>query len=314
MRFNMNDTQQQALGFLIAQTTYIEPQVYRIKYPDLLYSLLVPIDTSAPEWAKSITFFSVDQVGAAQWFNANANDIPLADIAREKFENGIEMAGIGYRYNLEELGQAMMVPNTNLSIERAAAARRGYETFVNNATLYGDTAKTWQGLMNSPVVPVINVSGGDWTTKALTADGRGNILSDFNLGLVNMWQSSLTVEMADTVLLPLSTIGLMAMTQVPQTNMNLLEWVAKNNLYTQQTGQPLLIRAMRGLDTAGVGGVRRMIAYRRSPEVVKCHIPMPHRFLPVWQRGPIVFDVPGIFRLGGLEVRLPGAMRYIDGI
>jgi hypothetical protein len=34
----------------------------------------------------------------------------------------------------------------------------------------------------------------------------------------------------------------------------------------------------------------------------------------VWQRGPIRFDVPGIFRLGGLEIRRPKAVRYIDGI
>jgi hypothetical protein len=54
-----------------------------------------------------------------------------------------------------------------------------------------------------------------------------------------------------------------------------------------------------------------MIAYRRDPQVIKMHIPMTHRFLPVWQTGPLVFDVPGIFRLAGLEVRRPagGALR-----
>jgi len=44
------------------------------------------------------------------------------------------------------------------------------------------------------------------------------------------------------------------------------------------------------------------------------HIPMRHRFLPVWQTGPITFDVPGIFRTGGVEIRRPGAFRYVDGI
>jgi hypothetical protein len=28
----------------------------------------------------------------------------------------------------------------------------------------------------------------------------------------------------------------------------------------------------------------------------------------------LVFDVPGIFRLAGLEIRRPGAVRYVDGI
>jgi hypothetical protein len=71
---------------------------------------------------------------------------------------------------------------------------------------------------------------------------------------------------------------------------------------------------MRGLDTAGAGGTARMVAYRRDPNVVKLHIPMPHRFLPVWQSGPIRWEVPGIFRLGGTDVRRPKEMLYVDGL
>jgi hypothetical protein len=28
----------------------------------------------------------------------------------------------------------------------------------------------------------------------------------------------------------------------------------------------------------------------------------------------MVFDIPGIFRLGPVEIRRPGAVRYVDGI
>src|SRR4051812_27049233 len=125
MRLNLND--QQALGFLIQQSTHIEAEVYRIKYPDIQYSQLIPIDSSANEWAKSITYFSMDRVGEADWFHHNATDMRLADVNRAKFETGILMAGIGYRYTLEELGHAQMIPGTNLTSERAGAARRAYE-------------------------------------------------------------------------------------------------------------------------------------------------------------------------------------------
>jgi hypothetical protein len=75
-----------------------------------------------------------------------------------------------------------------------------------------------------------------------------------------------------------------------------------------------MMRGVRGLDTASASGAGRAIAYRRDPEVVKVHMPMTHRFLPVWQTGPLVFDVPGIFRIAGLEIRRPGAFRYLDGV
>ncbi|WP_352751950.1 major capsid family protein [Mesorhizobium sp. M0204] len=57
-----------------------------------------------------------------------------------------------------------------------------------------------------------------------------------------------------------------------------------------------------------------MVAYRRSPEVLKFHMPMPFQFLPAWQTKPIKFDVPGIFRLGGVDISRPKSIRYLDRI
>src|SRR5690606_32406924 len=95
---------QQALGFLVSQVSYIERQVVAVQYPDIQYPEIIPVDTSADEWAKSVTYFSTNKVGAAGWFHHHAKDIHVADVERAKHEVGIEMADIGYRYTLEELG------------------------------------------------------------------------------------------------------------------------------------------------------------------------------------------------------------------
>ena len=306
------DVDQQALGFLVSQTTYIEPTVYKIKYADLNYRELVPIDSSAPPWAKSITVFSVDMVGKADWFSHLAHDIPLADITRAKYESAIEMAAVGYRYTTEELQQAMMVPNTNLQVDRAAAAKRAAEEFIHATALYGQPQKSWLGLINHTLPTVINV-GTTWGAR-VAANQTAAILADINGLLMNVWLQSQTIEMADTLLLPLGPMSVLTMTQLPNTTMNLLEWVAKNNIVTQQTGRSLTVRAVRGLDNAGSSGQSRAIAYRRDPEILKMHIPMPHQFLEVWRTGPMIYDIPGIFRLAGLEIRRPGAIRFLDGI
>jgi hypothetical protein len=57
-----------------------------------------------------------------------------------------------------------------------------------------------------------------------------------------------------------------------------------------------------------------MVAYKNDGEYVKLHLPMPHRFLPVWQDGPLNYSVPGIFRTGGVELLTTVAMRYLDQI
>lgn len=316
MRTNLRDAQQAALGFLMSQTTHIEAQAYEVRYPDIQYQQLIPVDTSAPEWSSSVTFFSEDKVGAAEWFHANALDVPIADVTREKFEQGIEMAAIGYRYTLEELGKAMMIPGRNLSSAKAAAARRAYEEMIDDIALRGNTAKGWTGLINSgSVTTVLALADGngdttDWENK--TAD---QVLRDVNGILTGVYTASLTVEMADTILLPIASMAALATRRLDSTSsMTILQFLQTNNVYSMITGQKLTIRGVRGLESAGAGGTGRMVAYRRDPAVLKLHIPMTHRFLPVWQRGAMMFDVPGIFRLGGLEIRRPGAVRYIDGI
>jgi hypothetical protein len=121
--------------------------------------------------------------------------------------------------------------------------------------------------------------------------------------------------MADTVLLPVAAFTLLGSKRLGDaSDLNVLSWLQRYNVYTGLTGQPLTIRAVRGLETAGVGGTGRMVVYRNDPQVLKQRIPMPHKFLTVWQRSPLRFDVPGIFRLAPLEIRRPKAIRYVDGI
>jgi hypothetical protein len=313
--FNFADTQQ-ALGFLVSQTAHIEAQVQEVQYPDIQYPSLIPVDTSANEWAKSVTYYSMNKVGAAGWFHHYAKDIHVADAERAKHEVGIEMADIGYRYTLEELGQAMMIPGMNLSADRANAARRAYEEFVDRIALVGDASKNFTGITNRADVTAVWAQNGAGNSPEWDDKTGDEILRDVNDALTGVYTSSLTVELADTVLLPVADMALIATKRIDSngSNMTVLQFLLQNNVYSHVSGRPLTIRAVRGLETAGENGAGRMVVYRRDPQVLKLHLPMTHRFLPVWQTGPLVFDVPGIFRLAGLEIRRPGAVRYVDGI
>jgi hypothetical protein len=309
------DAQQQAMAFLIQQAAHIESQVYQIKYPDIQYPNLVPVDTTAGEWARVVTFFSEDKVGKANWFHHEANDTNRAEVKYEQFNENIHMAEVGYGYTLDELGYSAMIPGRNLSTDRASAARRAYEEFVDRIVLLGDADKNLEGLVDHSSVTAVSAAATgtsnspDWSAK--TAD---QILTDVNTILTGMYVATKTVQIADTLLLPVESFALLTTKRVGDTTMTVMQYLMLNNIYTATTGQQLTIRAVRGLETAGDGGTGRMVAYRRSPEILKFHLPMPHRFLPAYQTGPLRFDVPGIFRLGGLEIRQPGGIRYMDDI
>ncbi|EPA1183302.1 DUF2184 domain-containing protein [Pseudomonas aeruginosa] len=307
-RFKLLDAQA-ALGFVVSQTTYIERQVNEIVYPDIQYPQLIPVDTSAPEWIKTVTYYSSDKVGKADWINGNADDIPLASTERSKFETNVHMAGIGYGYGLEEISQAQML-GINLTADDAIAARRAYEEMVDRVALLGDSSKGFSGLFAYPGVTAGSAVTGNWATA--TAD---QILADVNTALTLQAQGTLFTSFSNSLLMPYSKFLLVATRKVNENGLeSILTYLQKNNVYTATTGQPLMIRGLNGLDTAGAGGTARMISYRRDPSVLKMHIPMPHRFLPVYQAGPIRWEVPGIFRLGGVDIRRPAEVRYTDGI
>lgn len=302
---------QAAMGFVLPQTTHIERQVNEIVYPDIQYPSLVPVDSSAPEWVKSVTFFSADKFGAAKWINGNADDIPRAGTERTKFETAVHMAGIGYGWGLEEISQAALL-GMPLTADDAIAARRAYEEFVDEVALFGNAEKGLQGLVNNSTVPAASAITGNWQNGTTTP---AQILADVNGALVGQYAATLFTSMADTLLLPYERFLYLGSTMVSaNSDMSILRWLQENNAYTTATGRPLLIRGMRRLLTAGAGDTARMIAYRRDPMVVKLHIPMPHRFLPVYQSGPMRWDVPGVFRLGGVDIRRPKEFSYVDGI
>lgn len=308
-RFQMMDAQA-AMGFVVSQTSHIEPGVNRIVYPDIQYPSLIPVDTSANEWAKTVTYYSADKFGRAEWINGNSDDIPLAGTERSRFETSVYMAAIGYGYGLEEISQANWM-GYNLSAEDAMAARRAYEEFVDIVALRGSAPKGFQGLINHSAVTPQAAPNGNWFGASTTED---QILGDLNAAIMQVATDTLYTSIADTIALPGTHIDLIGRTRLSNTTMTLRSFLNQNNSYTLMTGRPLTITQIRGLETAGVGPSNRMIAYRRDPAVLKMHIPMPHRFLPPWQAHALRIEVPGIFRLGGLDIRLPKEVKYFDGI
>lgn len=303
------------MAYAIQQASRINTSVYQMRYPDIRYRGVVPVDTTGPEYVASITYFSMDDVGAADWIHAASDDVPKVELTRGTASTTVQDAGIGYGWNTSELGQAQLL-GIDLSNAKARAARRKAEEMVDDVAFYGSAEKGLNGVVNSPDVTVVDAaatgtgSSTEWEDKT-----PGQILADVNGILTGTFVGTNYTGLADTLLLPytkMHDIGTRQMSENSETT--LLAWLKTNNVYTMETGQPLTIRSLRGLDTAGAAGEARAVAYRNSPEVVVLHMPMPFRFFPVWQTGPFKYDVPGMMRLGGVEFMLPREAAYLDGI
>ena len=173
----------------------------------------------------------------------------------------------------------------------------------------------WDVLLNCSGVFNLDLGDTDRWQNATTTDATADkIIADVNDLLTGVWADSKTVEMADTLAMPTTIWSFLANTPRSSTSdITILNFIKENNVYTALTGRPLRVIAIRGLENVtGVSG-QRIMAYMRDPQALKFHLPMSFRFFAP-QLNMFTYVVPGMFRLGGLEVRLPGSMRYLSNV
>jgi hypothetical protein len=308
-----------ALSFVQGQAYRINTRVYETRYPDYDFSRLIFVDSTGPEWSPGVITYSSNISGRAEIITAASKDMPFADVSQDRTLVENKMLGIGYTYNIEEINAAIQVGGS-LDSRRANAARKVYMKSMYDIALTGLPGAT--GLLNSTAVTdtTAPADGTGSVTFWVNSAGVGTktpaqIVRDINLALQGIYLDTFQIEMADTIRLPVEAYIYIAGTPYSATTTEtILSFIQRTNIYTMTTGQPLTITAHRELSTAGAGSTGRMVAYKNDEETARLHLPMAHRFLPVYQDGWGSYVVPGIFRTGGVEIGNLGAIRYVDGI
>ena len=293
-----------ALGFVTHQRTHIETEVLKRPYPAVKYAEMIPIDTTASPFSLSVTHFTQDATGRAKFINGKGDGVPLVNISGSKFEQMVNMAGVGYSFSLEEIGAAQQM-GTNLQSDGAQAARESYEQFVDEVAFAGDTTLGIEGFYSMTGVP--SGSATETFAASVTAGTVDNILANINKEINAVYSNTLGIEMPDTVVLPLGEFARLSSTRLGDgPGATVLDYIRRANVYTAQTGQPLSIFADRRLTT-------KAVIYRRDPSVLKMHMPMPLRFIAP-QSVNLEIKVLGMFRFAPVNIRKPQAVRYLTGV
>ena len=307
---------QAALPFVIAQGRNIETRVYQRRYPAFNYAAHVPVVTEGQPWAIGTTFFTVDTAGEAKFLSGAGTDMPFNQVTHDQASHDFAMIGSGWEWNLEEVNQAQLY-GINLSGTKADSAADKVERLLNSIAFVGSTEKRWTGLLNDTNVSRVDAAASGtgsstfWSTK--TVD---QIMADINGVLGSIRTNTGEVEWADTLRLPPDAFRYIATARlgVGDGMITVLEYARKNNVYTAETGLPLDIAPLREARNASADGGGRLVAYRKDPEVVRFHLPMPRRVLAPRQKSIMGFETGIIARTGGTEIRLPGAVAYLDEI
>ncbi|MCE2029285.1 DUF2184 domain-containing protein [Sessilibacter corallicola] len=300
------DTADDGLGFFVSQLSNLEQKIYEVKYRHIVYQEYIPIDTSDPEWVDEVTYISYDAVTSGKFVGASASDLPRSDIESQKNTIPVFYGGNSYGYSLDELrkSQQLRIP---VDATKGKMSFRGFQEHAQEVAFFGDDERDITGLINNPNVPLDNAIITDWEA----ATGQ-EIVSEMNGQLRSVWKNTANSQIPDTQLLSSDRWAIITEKKMDTgTDTTVLEYYKKNNLFTSRTNQPLDIKPLLELEEGGVGGVDRMIAYVRDPEVLTMRMPMPWRSLTPQPDGLTVL-VPAEYKFGGVEIRYPVAAHYRD--
>ena len=309
------------LNFVRNQTRVMNSRAYEVEYPEMDFASLIPVNTSYPQWADGVDTMISDKVGEAKWQSGYAKDIPLADITLQMVSSKFALYAVGYRWNVEELGKAQF-QNFPLTARKAESARFASEIFQWETALYGAGHPGWEGLINSQYATRVNNPTGALVNAAgelVVTPAQAIVALNWLITGPATSTGVLMSLLADTILLP--PIVLQALNNTPygaeSPNMTVMQYFMANNVYKQRTGGNLTIRELPALARASTGGVvggGRGIGYRNSQDVLELPMPMAFQFQPVYQDGPLHYTVPGIGRVGQLQIFRKNGIRYLDGI
>jgi hypothetical protein len=303
-------------AFLTPQLYRIETQVYLRKYPNADLNGLIPINTDGDMWDVGTVFYSMDEVGKAEFLSGKGFDMPYAATLSDQKSRGYHLAGIGYEWSTQELQRAAKM-GRSLPTDKAGAARKAAQFFKRSVAMTGRTPgaatseKGWTGFVNDPNVPAANVAAdGTGSATGFATKNPDQISRDIWAAVNAVEAQTKETHTATTVALPTAKLRYIEQTRMSDTGSTILAYIRGN----RDGGENITFKAIRELAGAGASGTDRMVAYDSSEEVIQFHLPGDHEFLPAFQKSSMTYEVGGIMNVGGTEVRLPKAVTYRDGI
>lgn len=295
------------------QLETILTETYDVLYPQYKGRLFVPVDSRVDPGAELYTYRQFDRQGKMEEISDFADDFPGVEIQGSETTNAIKSFGGSYQYSIQDLRRAQMA-GLPLEARKAQAVRDVFEAGLDKIACVGNDNGTITGLANAPNILQTTkgsqATGTGWvdgTTGALVAT-PAEILADVNAMSRKVFETSLEVHTVDTLVLPTQAYSIIATTpQSPTfTNKTILQYILEQSPWIKT------IESWARLNTAGSGGVPRALCYERNARNMGLAMAQEfEQFAP--QPRNMAFVIPCHMRTGGVIVRYPKAVTYMDG-
>ena len=244
--------------------------------------------------------------GSKSWIKGNDTTPARVAVAVNKVLTPLTPWGMEVSYDIFELQKAMQAGRP-IDTQKYDAMKLKHQLDIDVMVYLGDTevAGGIKGLLNSD--SVANKELDVFDPKTATPE---QIIDYFNTLLDEAWKATQYTRIPNRMLVPPVFFAALASKQLPNTPMNMLEYVKANNLSVANGGR-LEIAPVKWLADASINdGKGRIVAYTKSRDVVRFPL-VQLQSMPVQYRG-YQQCVPYYGALGGVEFVRPEMVFYGD--
>lgn len=286
--------------------TEVETKFYEMPSPVLKSDTLIPLGTPIPRGAQTYRYYKQTGIGMAAMIDDHSQNIPTVSIAVTPVDETIENVLTSYDFSVSDLESANYAQQ-NLDMSQLSEARKAIAFASDKFWLTGERQQggsaTNKGLINNPNV-TLSTSGKH--VSAMTYDEVKAMVIAMTLDGVNKVNKD-TVKV-DSIILPRSIYGILV-----EKNVSTLvdtSWLqGLKNRFPEIT----LWDYLDELETAGTGGTKRAIAYKRDASYIRRRNQIPFETRPV-QETNFIYHTPCRARLGGCDIIRPTTIMYMDNL
>jgi len=298
-----------ATAIFVDQLRQIESTLYKTVYPELKASQFIPFDTSIDRGAEQYGYYMLDKVGVAKLIANYADDLDKVGIKVDREFVPINGVGIQYDWSIQDIYNAAFA-NLPLTTEKAEMARLAVAEKIDDMAVRGEPDVGMYGLTNYPSVSFVSPSTGSWLAADGSVSATGlQMIEDVKVGINRTNARSKKALKVNTVVMPPTHLQALGQTLI------------SSNGTTSITALQVLKEIFPGVsfdewdaleNANATGDGARFIYYHKAPMVLSLPVPIVFDQLPPQPRG-FMFEVPCHGRIGGIVIRFPMALSYMDG-
>jgi hypothetical protein len=285
---------------LAEKATAFEASIYETMYEGFMYQQMAPVVSDGPG-LDAVGYYSRDKAGQANFIADGADDLELLNSKRTKHVMPIVEFGAAYGWTFRELQKAL---RQGLPLESDAArdAASAMQLLLDNTFFEGGNGDTVPGILTHAnkygEVPFTN-PGTKWS-----AETTDNLLQDLARLVGTPKQRSKNAYMANTVGLPVELLRVLNTRFITGTDTTIMDAFKKSPTYQNVEFFDTDMFYDKSVTTAS--GLKQnkniVLAYYRSPEVIKYKVPVLFYQHPLERRGRVFRrEVTG--EIAGVEIK-----------